>query len=165
MKDKNQREEKREILIDIIEDNETVLFTTISLSGNIHSRPMNYQDVEFDGDLWFMTRKDTSKYDEILKNPKVNIGIFDDSYASIAGTAAIVEDDARKKEYWNKFYEKLFDTNYDDPMLVLIKVHVETAEYWETGNFTKSVVNFVKQVVGNEDHVKEEDDVNASVEL
>lgn len=50
-------------------------------------------------------------------------------------------------------------------MLVLIKVHVETAEYWETGNFTKSVVNFVKQVVGNEDHVKEEDDVNASVEL
>lgn len=50
MKDKNQREEKREILIDIIEDNETVLFTTISLSGNIHSRPMSYQDVEFDGD-------------------------------------------------------------------------------------------------------------------
>lgn len=165
MKKQVSKEQKKEVLLDIIKDNDIVLFTTISLSGNIHSRPMSYQAVEFDGDLWFMTRKDTSKHDEILINPKVNIGIFDDSYASIAGTATIVEDDARKKEYWNKFYEKLFDTDYDDPMLVLIKVHVETAEYWETGNFTKSVVNFVKQVVVNEDHVKEEDDVNASVEL
>lgn len=157
-------EEKREILMDILEDNDTILFTTESASGKLVTRPMSFQDLEFDGDIWLMTKKDTAKYDEILRNPNVNIGVFDKSYASISGVAEIVEDDKLKEKYWNDFYEKLFDTEYDDPDLVMIKVNAQTAEYWETSNFTKSVANFFKQVVGDED-VKDEKDVNESVKL
>lgn len=164
MDNKTTREEKKDILLEILKDNDNVLLTTVSLSGNLVTRPMRTQETEFDGDLWFMTKKGTAKYYEIMANPKVNIGIFDKSYASVAGHATIVEDNAKKEEFWNSFYEKLFDTSYDDPDLVLIKVTPDTAEYWETGNFTKSVSNFFKQVVGN-DHPDEEDDVNASIDL
>lgn len=164
MYNKDYLDGKREILIDIIKDHDEIMLTTISLNGNLVSRPMAMQELEFDGDLWFMTSTKSAKFDEIKANPKVNVAFSGDSYASVAGKAIIVDDVQRKKEFWNKFYEGLFGVEYDDPSLVLIKVVAETAEYWETGNKTKSVFNFVKQVIGN-DNVEGEDDVNASLEL
>lgn len=59
----------------------------------------------------------------------------------------------------------MFNVEYDDPILVLVKVEADVAEYWETGNTTKSVANFFKQVVGNKDSVKPGEDTNESVEL
>ncbi|HIX42269.1 MAG TPA: pyridoxamine 5'-phosphate oxidase family protein, partial [Candidatus Kurthia intestinigallinarum] len=69
------------------------------------------------------------------------------------------------KEFWNPIYEKMFDVAYDDPQLVLIKVHAESAEYWETGSTVKSVYNFVKKVVGKEEPVKPSKDTNQSLDL
>lgn len=164
MTENYKNEEKKKILADILEDNDVVLFTTQSLDGKLVTRPMSFQKAELDGDIWFLTDKNSAKYKEIEANPNVNVGVFDKSYASISGTAEIVNDNELKKKFWNDFYEKLFDTKYDDPNLVLIKVNAESAEYWETSNFTKSVANFFKKVVKDDD-VKEENDVNESVEL
>lgn len=58
----------------------------------------------------------------------------------------------------------MFDLSYDDPLLVLIKVEADTAEYWETGNTTKSIANFFKKVVGN-DSVKSGENTNETVDL
>lgn len=72
------------------------MFTTVSPEGLV-SRPMKTQEVEFDGDLWFMTKKDTSKFEEILHDSRVNVVYADKSYVSIRGTATIVEDLNKKK--------------------------------------------------------------------
>lgn len=165
MKNTNGNEKARKVLIDILKDADTFMLTTISENGNIVTIPMQAQETEFDGDLWFITRKDTAKYDEIRKNPNVNVAVVGDSYASISGKATFVDDLERKKEFWNKAYEKMFNVEYDDPILVLVKVEADAAEYWETGNTTKSVANFFKQVVGNKDSVKPGEDTNESVEL
>ncbi|KTR62477.1 general stress protein [Exiguobacterium indicum] len=144
----------------LIDKIETAMLTTISSEGLV-SRPMQTQDIEFDGDLWFLTSKETDKYQELLKNPSVNVAYVDKSYVSIRGTAELVEDIERKKELWSPRYEAYLGTTYEDPKVVLIKVNTEAAEYWETGNTTKSVKQVLKKVVGKDD----ENEINKTVDL
>lgn len=138
------------VLRDIIKKADVAMLVTISADHHIVSRPMKLQEVEFDGDLWFITRSDTDKYDEIKTNDNVNVVIADKSYASISGKAEIVDDINKKKEFWNKAYETMFKIDYSDPRLILIKVKAETAEYWETGNMLKTAYNFANKMVGKD---------------
>ncbi|GAB6928638.1 pyridoxamine 5'-phosphate oxidase family protein [Paenibacillus sp. JCM 10914] len=152
-----------ETVKEIIKDVETAMFATIS-EGGINSRPMQTQEIEFDGDLWFLTMRDTSKYQEILANPNVNVAYVGKSYVSIRGRAEVVEDLAKKKDMWNAAYGKFLHTTYDDPNVILIKVDTDTAEYWETGNKTKTVKAFFKQLVGQKE-VKGKSELNQTVDL
>lgn len=150
-----------ETLRDLIKDVDTAMLTTISEEGLV-SRPMKTQEVEFDGDLWFLTKKDTEKYEEILHENEVNVAYAGKSYVSIRGRAELVDDLAKKKELWSNAYEKILQTSYDDPNIVLIKVKAESAEYWDTGSFTKNVVFFYKRITGQE---AEDTDINETLEL
>lgn len=142
--------EELKIVNDLIKDIDVAMFTTI-VGNKPVSRPLQTQEAEFDGDLWFLTLKDTDKYQEILQNPSVNVAYAGKSYVSISGSAQFIDDLERKKEYWNPVLEKVLNTTYDDPNVILIKVTADTAEYWESGNMTKTVKNFAKKLTGNED--------------
>lgn len=133
----------------LIKGIDTAMLTTVTKEGLV-SRPMKTQEVEFDGDLWFLTMKDTSKFQELKEHPDVNVAYVGKSYVSIRGKAELVNDRAKIKEFWNATYEKFLDTNSDDPELVLIKIKAETAEYWETGNLTKVVKRLFAKVTGQE---------------
>ncbi|MGI1805015.1 pyridoxamine 5'-phosphate oxidase family protein [Exiguobacterium sp. TDN 0502] len=160
MSNHTTNQEAVETVKKLIDKIETAMLTTISAEGLV-SRPMQTQDIEFDGDLWFLTSKETEKYQELLKNPSVNVAYVDKSYVSIRGTAELVEDIERKKELWSPRYEAYLGTSYEDPKVVLIKVNTEAAEYWETGNTTKSVKQVLKKVVGKD----EENEINKTVDL
>ena len=153
------------VLKNIIKKADVAMLVTISTDNHIVSRPMKLQEVEFDGDLWFLTRSDTEKYEEIKTNDNVNVVIADKSYASISGTAEIIDDITKKKEFWNKAYEAIFKVDYDDPRLVLIKVNAETAEYWETGSMLKTAYNFAKKISGNNDSDNPATSTNETLEL
>lgn len=147
---------------DLIKDIKVAMFTTISADNKIISRPMQTQEVEFDGELWFLTMKDTEKYQEITSNPNVNLAYAGNSYVSISGTAQFIEDAAKKKEYWNPIFDKMLDSSYDDPNVVLIKVDADSAEYWDSGNTLKSVKTFVKKLA-NKDAEKDQKEINDTV--
>lgn len=155
----NQKE--LETVRDLIKDIDTAMLTTVTEEGLV-SRPMKTQEVEFDGDLWFFTKKETNKYDEILHNQEVNVSYAGKSYVSIRGRAEIVEDLAKKKELWGFAYDKIMQTTYDDPNIVLIKIKTEAAEYWETGSFTKRIAFMLKRITGRD---AESADVNETVNL
>ncbi|MGD6903178.1 pyridoxamine 5'-phosphate oxidase family protein [Bacillus infantis] len=155
------KQEEMETLRELIKDVDTAMLTTVSEEGLV-SRPMKTQEVEFDGDLWFFTKKETDKYDEILHDKDVNVAYAGKSYVSVRGRAEIVEDIGKKKELWSKMYEKIMQTSYDDPSVVLIKVKAEAAEYWESGSFTKKVVFMLKRITGQD---AEEAGVNETVEM
>lgn len=157
--------ESLEVLQKILKDAKVAMLVTVNAENRMVARPMQLQDTEFDGDLWFLTRTDTDKYEEIKTNDNVNVVIMDKSYASISGKAEIVDDLNKKKEFWNSAYEAMFDLKYDDPRLILIKVHAETAEYWETGSMVKSVYNFFKKVVGDKEHVEPGKSTNETLHL
>lgn len=155
------KQEELETLRDLIKDVDTAMLTTVSDEGLV-SRPMKTQEVEFDGDLWFFTKKETDKYREILHEKDVNVAYVGKSYVSVRGRAEIVDDLAKKKELWSKAYEKIMQTTYDDPDVILIKVQAEAAEYWESGSLTKNIAFMYKRMRGKD---AESAEINETVEL
>ena len=158
----NYNREEVEKLRDLIKDIDTAMLTTSTPEGLI-ARPMMTQEVEFDGDLWFFTMKDTDKYREILHDSEVNVSYAGKSYVSVSGKVEVVEDVDKKREYWNKAYEKMLETTVDDPNLVLLKVNVRSAEYWETGSVTKNAVNLFKKMTGKDE--KDPADMNETIKF
>ena len=70
---------------------------------------------------------------DLLRAPAVNVAYANtskDAYVSVSGRAAVVEDDARKKQMWSKFAEAWFPGGPEDPDLALVRVQIEAAEYW-----------------------------------
>lgn len=115
----------------IVESAKIALLTTITPSGELHSRPLAAQDVEFDGDLWFFTQDPSSKVEDILGNPHVNAAFeSSDGYLSVAGTAEIVHDRSKVDQYWSRAVEAWFPDGKDDPTVALIKVNATSAEFW-----------------------------------
>ena len=134
----NTRQESIKKLNDLIEDVEIAMLTTID-KGVLRSRPMATQQTEFDGDLWFFTSAETHKTEEIQKDNRVNVSYAlpsDNTYVSVSGKAEIVRDRAKIEELWNPIYKAWFPKGLDDPNLILLKVEVEQAEYWDSPSST-----------------------------
>ncbi|BAM47193.1 pyridoxamine 5'-phosphate oxidase family protein [Amphibacillus xylanus] len=159
--DNQFKQEDIETFRQLIKGIDIAMVTTQSEEGLV-SRPMKTQEVEFDGDLWFFTKKQTDKYDEIKHDSHVNVAYVGKSYVSVRGKAEIVDDLEKKKEYWTKAHEKIMQTNYDDPNVILIKIKAEAAEYWETGNFIKNIAFMYKRLTGQK---AETVDINETIEL
>ncbi|MCA1012027.1 pyridoxamine 5'-phosphate oxidase family protein [Halobacillus halophilus] len=135
---------------DLIKDEKVAMLTTLSPEGKLMSRPMHTQEVAMDKEeFWFITEKDTDKYRDIGRNPAVNLAYSGSSYVSISGTAEFVQDEDKKKEYWNKIVEKVLNASADDPNVILVKVTPEIAEYWESGVNVKTVKEFVKKMASS----------------
>ncbi len=116
--------------------------TTIS-GKQMLSRPMYMQKREFDGTLWFFAKTESSKVEDVRKDSRVNVLFIEKAYVSLAGRAEIVESDLKKKMYWGKTLEKYFETGYNDPSIVLIKIDAISAQLWEKPGSLDSLFNKV----------------------
>jgi general stress protein 26 len=113
--------------------------TTLTTEGKLHGRPMATQQVEFDGDLWFYSYKDSAKVKEIQSNPQVQLGYNQSekqTWVEITGKAELVEDDAKKKELWYDELGRYFPKGPEDENVVLIKVTPDEAEIWSASGST-----------------------------
>lgn len=127
-----------EKLKEMLEGIDFCMLTTID-GGRLRSRPMSTQEFEFDGDLWFFTRDNTHKADEVAKDPRVNVAYSkpdDNRYVSVSGTAEIVKDRAKMEELWSPILKAWFPDGLEDPHICLLKVAVEQAEYWDAPSST-----------------------------
>ena len=134
---------------DLLKDARFGLFTTISPEGRLMSRPMAMQEVEFDGDLWFFTDRDSSVVAQVHHRPAVNVTVADSSeWVSLNGTASVVEDAEKKRELWNKVVEAWFPNGPEDPAVCLLRVEAASAEYWDSpGGRLASAISFAKAKV------------------
>lgn len=107
---------------------------------------MALQEVEFDGDLWFFTRRDSRKVRQITTHPQVNVTVSAAStWVSMTGTATMVDDTGKKAKLWNAGVEAWFPDGKDDHDVVLLRVEGESAEYWDTpGGRVASLISFAK---------------------
>jgi general stress protein 26 len=145
----NQEHDDRAALAELINSFRFVMLTTVEHDGNLHSRPMTMQDVEFDGDLWFFTSANTPKAWDVNRNRQVNVSFADtnkQTFASVCGIASLVRDRKKIEELWKPTYAAFFPEGLGDPELALLKVSVHTAEYWDAPNSAVSrAFNLVKQ--------------------
>lgn len=107
---------------------------TTAHDGRLYSRPMVASQKRFDGTLWFFTRKSSPKVDEIATHHEVNIAYSNPesmSFVSLSGRAIVVTDQAAIDEHWNAWVKTWFPDGKDDPDLALVRVDVDSAEYWD----------------------------------
>ena len=130
----NEREESIAKLREMLEDIDFCMMTTID-SGHLRARPMSTQAAEFDSEVWFFTRDDSHKVEEIEKDNRVCLGYSkpdDQTYVSVSGRAEMTKDRAKMEELWSPILKAWFPEGLDDPNICLMKVAVEHAEYWES---------------------------------
>ena len=149
----DSREEAIKKLNDLIEGIDFGMLTTID-GGVLRSRPMSTQDAEFDGALWFFTSSKTHKVEEIEKDNRVNVSYAapeSNTYVSVSGTAEIVKDQDKIDEYWSEVHKAWFPEGKNSPDLVLLKVNVEQAEYWDSPSSTIiQIAGFLKALATGE---------------
>jgi general stress protein 26 len=137
----------------LIKDIKIAMITTID-EGVLRSRPMATQEAEFNGELWFFTSKQTHKAEEIKKDGRVNVSYSapeDNRYVSLSGTAELVDDREKIEELWNSLYLAWFPKGLEDPNIILLKITVEHAEYWDaTSNTLVEAFGLLKSLVTGE---------------
>ena len=131
-----------------------MLTTVADEEGTLRSRPMATQHVEFDGDLWFLTSIDSPIASEIEKDHRVNVSYADlgeNRYISVSGTARVMRDQKKIKALWSPWYKAWFPKGADDPSIALLRVQVDSAEYWDGPSSTiVQLAGFVKALATGE---------------
>jgi general stress protein 26 len=122
------------------------MLTTVDETGTFVSRPMAQRDTDVDGNVWFLSSRDSRKVAHITADPRVGVALTSrDVWVSLTGTAEILEDAEKAAELWSPQMEGWFPQGPEDPSVVVVKVTGETAEYWDTpGGLVASVLSLVK---------------------
>ena len=137
--------DKRKHLEKIVNDSHTAFFVTHLESQPMHGRPMANAKVEAGvAAIWFASHKSSGKTGELKSNANVLLGYTNTSgseWASISGTATLIDDRAKIKELWSPIWKNWFD-GPDDPNIELIRVDPQFAEFWDNGNKAVAMVKF-----------------------
>ena len=125
----------------MIDDIGIAMMTSRMANGHLRSRAMANQRRAGGADLWFVTRAETAKVQEIKHDPHVNLAYFNSSskeWISVQGTAEISRDRGRVRELyapdWKMWFGADGDPRHgtaDDPRILLIGVTVHVAEFLE----------------------------------
>lgn len=134
---------------EIANDANICMFVTDLTTLPLHARPMATQQVDDDGNIWFMSDRTSIKDSEIKHDDRVqlfysNTGNYE--YLSIFGRAELINDKNKIDELWTPMAKTWFKEGKDDPDIELIKVTPEDAYYWDTKN--NKLVSLIKFAMG-----------------
>jgi general stress protein 26 len=134
MKIQPQRHENLKKIVDLVEDIDIAMLTTLAPDGRLLGRPMAALEVDAEGSFWFFTSERSAKVHQL---DRVNLAFTDEddaTYVSISGRAAIVNDRGRIDDLWTAAAKPWFPQGKDDPDLVLLRVDTDIAEYWDANS-------------------------------
>ena len=116
-------------------DKKTCFFCTGITGGKkISTRPMSVQKVDDEGNVWFLSAKDSHKNQDIALDPKVQLFFQGSQYSdflTIYGNATISTDKTLIKELWEPLAKAWFTEGVDDPRISVIKVSADDGYYWD----------------------------------
>ncbi|RZJ35912.1 MAG: general stress protein [Flavobacterium sp.] len=132
-----QDKEAVEKMKKLAEDVKVCMFCTELTHFPIAARPMSLQQVDDNGNLWFISSKSSNKNFEISHDNRVQLffsKLEDSHYLSIAGEAAVYTDRSKIDEIWSPVAKAWFEKGKDDPDVSVIRVRPTDAYYWDTQN-------------------------------
>lgn len=121
------------------------MMCTLTDDGKIMSRPMSTARIDDQGAIWFFTNDSSAKARQIQHQYEVVLCYSkpgSNTYATVHGTARIVEDQHKIEDLWNPLLKAWFPAGKDDPNLALICVDPYHAEYWDDNS--SRMVTFLK---------------------
>ena len=140
-------------MAELIKVAETCFFCTSAPNGEIDARPMAVQQVDEQGNLWFLSAEDSHKNEELKANPKVRLffqGSPHSDFLHLEGTATISRDKAKIDELWKFVLKTWFTEGKDDPRITVIKIAPSHGYYWDTkhGNAVAGVKMMIGAAIG-----------------
>lgn len=120
----------------LIKDIKFGMFTHSHANGELHSHPLTTQNKPDDdgSTLYFFVSRKSELTQRMAQDGNVNVSYAhpgDDSYVSVSGQAAIVEDQTKKDYLFTPMTKAWFPLGATDPDLALLKVDIGHAEYWD----------------------------------
>nr|WP_315246935.1 pyridoxamine 5'-phosphate oxidase family protein [uncultured Flavobacterium sp.] len=122
-------------LIKLVKEINIATFCTELTKVPIQSRPMSVQDIDDQGNLWFISSAASNKNFEILKDSQVQLFFANNSssqYISVYGNATIYKDRQKIDKLWSPIDNAWFEEGQKDPNVTVIKVTPSDAYYWDT---------------------------------
>lgn len=114
----------------LLDDMEICILTTLGSDGRFHARPMQLQRYDDDGVLWFATKLDSQKCQDLRENPLCGVAFLKGhTYLSMSARAELLQDRALIRKLWDVGWRAWFPEGPDEPGLVLLKVVPEHAEW------------------------------------
>jgi general stress protein 26 len=133
-------EKKLDDLYKLIDGIDIAMLTTRRADGHLVSRPMSTQRRTTGTDLWFMTNVESEKFEDLARDPHVNLAYYKSNgeWASVSATAFTSRDRSKIHELyaaeWKLWFPDEGDARHgtpDDPRMVLIGVTVHAAAFLE----------------------------------
>lgn len=119
--------------------------TNIKTGIPVSVRPMAVLDVDDEGNLWFMSMKDSRKNKEIEEDPFTHV-MFQETtnsgFLNVYGITEISTDQQKIDELWKPLLKVWFQDGKDDYNISLLKVVPTNVYYWD--NKHGNVVAFAK---------------------
>ena len=152
-KDLNRKEAVKKIK-ELAEKAESCFFCTKSGIGESSgARPMSVQEIDEEGNLWFLSPSDSHKNKEIAIDPDVKLyfqGSAHSDFLQLNGKARITTDKAKIKELWTPVLKTWFTEGENDSRITVIKVMPSEGYYWDTkhGKAVAGIKMLIGAVVG-----------------
>lgn len=99
------------------------------------SRPMNVRQVDDEGNLWFLSSKESHKNRELARDPSVTLyfqGSAHSDFLQLNGRATVSRDRAKIKELWEPVIKTWFTEGEEDPRITVIQFTPTDGYYWDT---------------------------------
>jgi general stress protein 26 len=115
----------------------------------LSSRPMATQEVDDEGNFWFLSKRSSNKNEDIDDDPEVQLFYSNhgsSEYLTVFGYAEMVRDRNKLEELWSPIAKAWFTEGKDDPELTIIRVRPVDAYYWDTK--TNKLVSLIKIATG-----------------
>lgn len=139
-----------EKLKELAGDAQTCFFISNIKTGlPVSARPMTVQEVDEQGNLWFLIANDSETYKELQAEPLAQLffqGSKYSDYLNAYGIVTISEDKEKIKQFWKPTLKTWFTEGEDDPRIAVIKLEPSEAYYWD--NKHGNAVAFIKQLAG-----------------
>lgn len=131
-------------LKELAEKAKTCMFTTSIQADYPTTRPMTVQEVDEEGNIWFISSSESHNVDEIKERNRVqlyfsNTGKYEFLY--VLGEASLHTDKELVEKYWTDIANAWFDGK-DDPRVRIVQVKPVDAYYWDTKD--SKLVSLVK---------------------
>jgi general stress protein 26 len=135
---------------EVVKKAQSCFFCTAVATGQSGaSRPMSVQQVDDQGNLWFLSAIDSHKNQELGMNPAVTLyfqGSPHSDFLELSGHATVSQDKAKIKELWQFIVKTWFTEGIDDPRITVIKVTPTDGYYWD--NKHGNAIAGAKMLVG-----------------
>lgn len=119
-------------LIDLIKGFDNAMLVTRSDDRSLDARPMAIAQVEDDGQMWFVTDRNSGKVADLMLDVEVAVTMQNGGkFVSISGHAEPVDDNRKIDELWNEAWKVWFPEGKGSQSIMLLRIEPTHGQYWD----------------------------------